>query len=119
MMTCIHGMEEKSWCAYCRQKNINKDSIKSKSKRNPRTNASSKKKLCSNCRKEPIFKRSTNKCLKCFKKSGQRICLNCKKAFTPKMKSSRKCGCKLPRKKGRGSVWIVASAGLPSLGKKK
>lgn len=58
-------------------------------------------------------------CSACLLKTGARKCSQCKKAFKPEDGyTAKKPKCRSCRKRGKGSVWIVASAGAPSLGKR-
>lgn len=59
-------------------------------------------------------------CTACLLKTGATKCTQCKKAFKPEEGyTSRKPKCRSCRTKGKGSVWTVASAGAPSLGKRR
>lgn len=77
---------------------------------------SKRKTLCKICQKNPLTVGARGKCVFCAQKMGYKFCKKCGKMFIPKPPTAKHCGCK---SKGRGSVWIVASAGLPSLGRKR
>lgn len=59
-------------------------------------------------------------CADCLLKTGAKRCARCKKAFKPEEGyEAKKPKCRSCRKKGRGSVWVVGSAGSPGLGKRR
>lgn len=61
-------------------------------------------------------------CTGCLLKNGAKMCSQCKKAFKADDTAAGKkpiCpSCRKKRKRGKGSVWTVASAGAPTLGKR-
>ena len=116
-MKCIHGFEDRSWCGYCKPKK-KETANKAKSKITKFSNSKLGKtsKICSACKKYATAEGARGKCVFCAKKKSYKSCTKCKKMFIPKPPSAKHCGCK---SKGKGSVWIVASAGLPSLGRKR
>lgn len=113
-MECIHGFEDYRWCGDC--KLVKKSEKLTIRKKILNVNNSSKKKLCTLCRKAPQAVGARGKCVFCAHKKGYKSCKKCKRMFIPRPPNAKHCGCK---SKGRGSVWIVASAGLPSLGRKR
>jgi hypothetical protein len=118
---CIHGFEDRSWCGYCKpKKKLAASKAKSNVIKSPKLALTKTSKICISCQKNAIAKGARGKCVSCAEIKGYKSCVKCKKMFIPKQPSAKKCGCK-PKKirKGRGSVWIVASAGLPSLGRKR
>jgi methionyl-tRNA synthetase len=76
-----------------------------------------KEKICARCKSRLRIKKTGGKCIECALEVGYKQCFRCKRVFNPVRKNQRTCGKCVP-KKGK-SVWIVGSAGLPSLGKKK
>jgi hypothetical protein len=116
-MKCIHGFEDRNWCGYCKPKK-KETATKSKATVTKSSKLSSAKnsKICSSCLKYSTAKGARGKCVFCAKKKGYKVCTKCKIMFIPKPPTAKNCGCK---SKGKGSVWIVASAGLPSLGRKR
>ena len=120
-MSCIHGFEDRNWCGYCKpKKKTTATKTKSTFKKSSNLGSKNNSKICSTCQKNAIVKGARGKCVSCAEIKGYKSCVKCKKMFIPKQPSAKKCGCK-PKKirKGKGSVWIVASAGLPSLGRKR
>ena len=134
-MPCVHGFDKASWCIYCKKRKSKKGTKKSTSKESKQKstskkdakNSSSKKgvqspqkraldDLCRVCGVRRRLPGARGKCKKCALKAGYRVCVICKKIFLPKHPGDKKCGC---TKRGGGSVWIVASAGAPSLGKRR
>jgi hypothetical protein len=116
-MKCIHGLEEISQCVFCVKK-IKKKAFK-KTKNIAKSKPLTKKRastLCGKCHKRAIHKGARGKCLSCARVRGYKTCIVCKKLFIPKRANTGRCGC---NRKGRGSVWVVASAGLPSLGRRR
>ena len=117
-MKCIHGFEDRSWCGYCKpKKKATATKVKSKVKRSSKSGLEKSSKICSECLKYATAKGARGKCVSCAKNKGYKSCIKCKKMFIPKPLSAKYCGCKSKRRKG--SVWIVSSAGLPSLGRKR
>ncbi len=114
-MACLHGLEDESWCAYCKKKGKTKKLTKraNSAKRAPKTSSA-----CKSCKKKERTRGAAGQCKSCAIKSGYMNCEICKQLFLPKTKKSRFCGCQR-KNKGKGSVWVVASAGLPSLGRRK
>lgn len=116
-MKCIHGFEDRSWCGYCKpKKKTTATKAKSKVTKSSKSGLEKTSEICSGCHKYAIAEGARGKCVFCAKKKGYKSCTKCKKMFIPKPPSAKHCGCK---SKGKGSVWIVASAGLPSLGRKR
>lgn len=75
-----------------------------------------KKKLCKVCGLTPRRKHTRGKCTSCAIKSGFKVCSKCKAMYQPTKARQRTCGKCFTRAK---SVWSVASAGAPTLGKRK
>jgi hypothetical protein len=116
-MSCIHGFEDRNWCGYCKpKKKTTATKTKSTVTKSSKLSSAKNSKICSSCLKHAIAKGARGKCVFCAKKKGYKVCIKCKIMFIPKPPSAKNCGCK---SKGKGSVWIVASAGLPSLGRKR
>jgi hypothetical protein len=116
-MKCIHGFEDHSWCGYCKpKKKATAAKVKSKVTKSSKPELVKTSKICISCQKYAAAKGARGKCIFCAKKKGYKVCIKCIKMFIPKPPHAKHCGCK---SKGKGSVWIVASAGLPSLGRKR
>ena len=126
-MECIHGFEHHTWCSICKPKKTGKKrkkatDKKARIKKSLIPSVKKKIKVCSLCQKYLREKGANGKCIFCAQKIGYKVCNICTKMFIPKPPSVKNCGCKLKKgklKRGGGSVWIVASAGLPSLGRKR
>ena len=120
-MSCIHGFEDRNWCGCCKPKR-KETATKTKATvtKSSKLSLAKNSKICSSCLKYATAKGARGKCVSCAEIKGYKSCVKCKKMFIPKQPSAKKCGCKPKRiRKGKGSVWIVASAGLPSLGRKR
>ena len=70
---------------------------------------------CNVCKKSGAIKRTAGKCKKCAIDKGFKVC-TCGRIFKPKKRGQRSCGTHVGKTK---SVWISASSGLPTLGKRK
>ena len=115
-MACIHDIEDANSCAYC--KKGKKNSKTSKKKRVSKSTGNAvKTTLCQYCKAKPRVLRTEGKCKSCATKWGYKTCAQCKKMFLPSKPNIKKCGCR--KKTGKRSVWAVASAGLPSLGRRR
>ena len=83
--------------------------------------------VCLVCGKKKAIAKAGGQCADCALNRKIKICSSCNKRFKITKERQRKCEkcknkvAKKPAKRGakRRSVWIVASAGLPGLGKKK
>ncbi len=75
-----------------------------------------KGKVCVACGKSPRRKHTFGKCTKCALAKGYKACTKCRAMYVPVKPRQRSCGKCFTRGK---SVWSVASAGAPTLGKRK
>jgi len=70
---------------------------------------------CNVCKTASAIKRTTGKCKKCAIEKGYKVC-SCGRIFKSKKSRQRTCGTHINKSK---SVWVSASSGLPTLGKRK
>jgi RecJ-like exonuclease len=70
---------------------------------------------CAECSKHARYSRY-RLCLRCGKRAGWLLCTLCGRHFAPYGQKKRRC--KTCARKRGGSVWTVASAGSPGLGKR-
>lgn len=107
---CVHGLEK-------RRANAQKKASSSKAKAKVHPKLPSKR-LCVECGKRKRYGRY-RWCLACGKQAGFRLCTSCGRYFLDQTLTlkGKKVRCPTCRKKRQGSVWIVASAGAPGLGK--
>jgi hypothetical protein len=73
-------------------------------------------KKCTMCKIEPPRRHTHGKCTLCAKKKGYKSCPRCKAMFKPVRVRQRNCGKCFTKGK---SVFVVASAGAPSLGRRR
>ena len=118
-MPCVHGLDEANWCADCKKKPSKRKSNKPHPKsRKRKSQRNGPKSSCQVCQARPHFRGARGKCKPCALKAGYKFCLSCKKIFLPKSAEVKFCSCRMVKKTKR-SVWVVSSAGLPSLGKRR
>jgi hypothetical protein len=74
-----------------------------------------KPKSCTRCKVANRVKRTGQKCRKCALETGYKKC-TCGRLYRPTKPRQRTCGKHVVKSR---SVWAIASAGLPTLGKRK
>lgn len=116
---CEHGLAKRKRRTENRRR---KTVAKAKSSKAQIALGKSKKKApapCASCGRKARHKRFRH-CLPCGKRLGYvRVCSRCGQAYKAEHAVGKKNRCPGCRKSKGGSVWTVASAGSPGLGKRR